>query len=188
VTKETSKYWEGISGIKINKKAYLMRWMIDKDNLNLSLTLPLIKGALLGNVDYIDDFKQLEHLGETGNSILPFWMIVIKEQHGIDLDELITTHTTALDIDQEYVTINTSDPALYNNYLAYTLDIVVYQDGKQKGTVEFVISAAKPYLIMDMDMEEGQTLFKRVEQKEFSLDDYAGYSIEEYTQPKDEKK
>jgi len=189
VTKETSKYWEGISGIKINKKAYLMRWMIDKDDLDISITLPLTEDALSGDVDYIEDIRQLGNLGEAGDSMLPFWMLTSKELYNIDLDELITTYTTTINTsDQESATISTSDPELYNNYLAYMLDIVVYQDGRQKGTLEFVISAAKPYLTMDIDTEEAWTLFKRLEQKEFSLDDYAGYSIEEYTPPKDEKK
>ncbi|MCK4520997.1 MAG: hypothetical protein KAU20_00355 [Nanoarchaeota archaeon] len=189
VTKETSKYWEGIAGIKIDKKAYLMRWMIDKDDLDLSITMPLTEDALLGDVDYIDDVKQIGDLGEAGNSILPLWMVVSKELHSIDLDELITTYTTTLTTSQqESVTISTSDPALYNNYLAYILDIVVYQDGKQKDTVEFVISAAKPYLIIEMDVGEAQASFKRVEKKGFSLDDYTGYSIKEWTPPTPGKK
>ncbi len=186
VTKETSRYWEGITGIKIDgsKKAYLMRWMIDKDNLDISMTRPLTEDALLGDVDYIDDVKQMGNIGDAGASMLPLWMVIIKEMFDLDMDELITTHTTTAVVDRQSVTFNTSDPARYGNYLAYTLDIVVYQDDNLKETGEFVISVAKPYLMMETDMgEDSQTSFRRVEQKEFSLDDYAGYSIEEWTPP-----
>lgn len=186
VIKETSGYWEGITGIKIDesKKAYLMRWMIDKDDLDVSMTRPLAEDALLGDVDYIDDIKEVGLSGDAGDSILPLWMAVLKEMFGLDIDELITTHTTTMAIEdqRQSATFNISDPVLYGNYLAYMIDIEVYQDDGRTETVEFVISAAKPYLIMEIDGGDGsQPSFKGVEQKEFSLDDYTGYSIDEWT-------
>ncbi len=185
VTKETGGYWEGIAGIKIDesKKAYLMRWRINKDDLDLSATLPLSEDALLEDVNYIDDVKQIQSIGQSGISMMPLWLVLWKEVYDLDMDELITTHTTTMTVDQQNVTFSTSDPALYGNYLAYTLDLGVSQDGEQTESIELVISAAKPYLIMDVNVggSTQQTSFKRVEQKEFSLDEYAGYSIEEGT-------
>ncbi len=191
VTKETSKYWQGISAIKISedKKAYLLRWMIDKDDLDLSMTLSLSKDAVLGDVDYIDDLKETENKGESTNSMLPFWMLIFKKEASLDIDKLIKEHTASMDMDDEHIVFTTSDPELYNNYLAYTLDAEIYKNNNKKDTAELIISAAKPYLIMELNAEEEQlVLFKRVEQKEFSFDDYVGYSIEEWTPPKNEKK
>lgn len=183
VTKETGGYWEGIAGIKIDesKKAYLMRWRINKDDLDLSATLPLTEDAVLGDVEYIDDVKQIQSIGESGISMMPLWLVLWKEVYDLDMEELITTHTTTMTVDQQNVTFSTSDPALYGNYLVYTLDIGVSGDGEQTESIELVISAAKPYLIMDVNVggSTQQTSFKWVEQKEFSLDEYAGYSIEE---------
>ncbi len=185
VTKETGGYWEGIAGIKIDesKKAYLMRWRINKDDLDLSATLPLTEDAVLGDVEYIDDVTQIQSIGQSGNSMMPFWMILWKEAYDLDIDELVTTHTTIMTVDQQSVTFSTSNPALYGNYLAYTVDLGVSGDGAQTESIELVISAAKPYLIMDVNVggSAQQTSFKWVEQKEFSLDEYAGYSIEEGT-------
>lgn len=181
VTKETGGHWEGIAGIKMDegKKAYLMRWMIDRDDLGLSVTMPLTEDEVLGDVDYVDDIEQMQQIGDAGMSIMPFWMVLFKEIYDLDINELITAHKTTLAVDQQNITFSTSDPAVYGNYLAYTLDIVVYQDDIQTETGEFIISTAKPYLLMETDMGGGsQISFRRVELKEFSLDDYGGYSIE----------
>ena len=163
--------------------------MIDKDDLDLSMTLSLSKDAVLGDVDYIDDLKETENKGESTNSMLPFWMLIFKKEASLDIDKLIKEHTASMDMDDEHIVFTTSDPELYNNYLAYTLDAEIYKDNNKKDTAELIISAAKPYLIMELNAEEEQlVLFKRVEQKEFSFDDYAGYSIEEWTPSKNEKK
>lgn len=187
VTKETSRYWEGISGIKMDdsKKAYLMRFRIDKVSLDLSMTLPLTEDRLFGEVDYIDDVNEIGQLGEAGGSMLFAWTIIMRDISGFDIDELITTYTTTLSTSsQESVTISTSEPELYGSYLAYTLDIEVYRDGNLKDSGEFIISVVKPYIMIETNIGDGpQTSFKNVEQKEFSLDDYAGYSIGEWAQP-----
>lgn len=183
VTKETSGYWEGISSIKINNRAYLMRWKVDKVDLDILLTMPLAENALFEEPDYVS-IDQLEHMGEEGSSIFPFWMIIMKDMEGLDIDELITKYETTLYTKSgDKAKFSTSDPELYNNYLAYTLDIEVRQEGKTE-TIIFIISSTKPYLVMNINTGgEGQTTFKKAEQKEFSLDDFKGYSIEEWTPP-----
>lgn len=182
VTKETNSYWEGVSGIKFDeeKKAYLMRWKLDKADLGLSITTPLAKDNVLGDVVY-GDISQMPEIGEAGGSILPLWVLVLKEIYGLDIDELIRTGTTTFDAEEgQTVTFTAPDPGLYGNYRAYTLNIEVYKDGKQEDTGEIIISAAKPYLVIEIKVGDGpQTTFKWVEQRLFSFNDYAGYSIEE---------
>ena len=177
-----------------NKKAYLIRWVIYKQNLDISITLPLTEARLFEDIEYTTDINQIPHIGEAGNSMVPFQLIIAQKINGLDLDELITTYTTTIiPSPSQNITITTSDPALYDNYLAYTLNIEASTEYKNKETNEsvinvettnFIMSAAKPYLSIDVKEGPGPlTYFKRVEQKEFGLDDYSGYSIAEWTPP-----
>ena len=181
VTEETNSYWEGICGIKFDeeKKAYLIRWKLDKADLGLSLTNLLAKDKVLGDVVY-GGISQMPQIGEAGGSIIPLWMPVLKGIYGLDIDELITKRTTIMDAEQgQTATFTAPDPDLYGNYLAYTLNIEVYKDGKQEDTGEIIIATAKPYLTIEIKVGGGpQTTFKRIEEKDFSLNDFAGYSIE----------
>ncbi|MBW2984702.1 hypothetical protein KY361_06290 [Candidatus Woesearchaeota archaeon] len=182
VTKETDKNWEGIAGIKFDdtKKANLMGWKLSKDDLSLSMTRPLNEGALLGGVVYTLDVDQLPEFGEAGDSMIFIWLVLLRNIYGLNIDELIRTGTTTFDANEgQSAVISKAGPELYGNYLTYTLDVEVYRDDELEDSGELIIATVEPYLLMDTKVGNGpQTTFKRLEEKDFSLNDFAGYSIE----------
>jgi hypothetical protein len=184
VTKETSTYWEGISSIMFDESdnAFLRRWKIQKSDLDMSATATLREDDVVGDVDYIDDLSEIPNLGDAGNSILPFWMIILKDMNGLNLEELITQRSTTLDINEQHVVLErSSSPEAYGNYLAYTIDIEIYTDNKLDDSGDFIISTEEPYLMLKTNAGGGpQAEFKTVERQEFSLDDFEGYNVIEW--------
>ncbi|MEA1925237.1 MAG: hypothetical protein U9M95_05145 [Candidatus Altiarchaeota archaeon] len=187
VTNETTEYWEGIAGSKVdhNQKAYLMRWRLEKDNLDVSITLPLTEDKLSGEGDYISDVKQIQNLGEAGDSLLPLYITLLKEMLDLDIRKLVTEHRTSIVLDSnQTIVFSTSYPVLYGVYPAYRINVEMYSNDELMEAGEIVMSAVEPYLIMEFNVGEGpKTSFKRGEKKEFSLGDFEGYSLSVWEPP-----
>ncbi len=182
VTEETDSQWEGISAIKTDKTAFLIKWIIDKESLDIKVTETLNEKELSEEAEYTD-ISVMTKLGEAGESMIPFWMIILRDMYNLNLNELISKHKTTLIMEdqQQTAVLETKKPEISGNYKAYILDIEVFKNEKLEDSGEFIVSSSKPYLIIDMDIGSGpRTTFKKIERKEFSTDDFEGYNLHKW--------
>jgi hypothetical protein len=191
VTEESDRFWKGVSAIKLDEtgKAYLSRWRVDRGSLDLSITFPLPEDGLSGDVVYLSDVREVQAASEVGDSVLPFYLLVLREMFGLDLDELFTAYNTGIAPSPGQTAVfSTSDPVFYGDYPVYRISIDVYQDEKLTDSGFFVVSAVGPYLMLDLNVGDGPRVsFRGAEERDFSLDDFEGFVISEWSPPLEPK-
>ncbi|MEE8168901.1 MAG: hypothetical protein V3T58_08535, partial [Candidatus Hydrothermarchaeales archaeon] len=72
--------------------------------------------------------------------------------------------------------MNLSEPLIQDNWLAY--EVTLKPESGTQQDVKFFISAAKPYLLINLFTPDGEIILEKVEEKAFDLSDYEGYEIE----------
>lgn len=192
VTEDNSDYIEGLAGIKRSGNlASILRFKIRKNDLDLEATYPLAADAISSSsVDY-NSVKEIARIGEAGNSLLPFWLILISETEGLsglNLEELFSKKTiiaSQSSSPEATITLKIEDTLIENDLLVDKISIIIKEGKEIKNAGELYVSPIKPYPLLKINLFEGSgsLIFKKLEKKDFSLDDYAGYTIEEWREP-----
>lgn len=182
ITTETSSEWQGIIGTKINpdREATIMQFKLKKADLDLLVTHSLAKEKVLSeDVEYMST----KELGEDAMT-WPFILAAFKP-FGLDIDNFIEEGSfTFTQSGGPKGTITLEEEKIYLNWLAYHLILTDPPSGKD---ITIYVSVAKPYMLISFDIPEGvmgpgKMLFKleKVEERDFDLSYYEGYSIEEW--------
>lgn len=170
ITQETPEIWEGISGVKVDTNADLIRFKINKNDLAFRVTNSLKEEEIFSqNLEFKDPFEA--SIMENDALLLPFWFIAMKSK-GLNLDELfikkITTDPSGSS-DQGYKIKNT---LIKDNFLVHEVTLI------QGEELKLFSSTAKPYLITNIvAANSGGLVFKGLQKRDFSLSDFSGYNI-----------
>lgn len=180
ISTETASEWQGIIGTKIDpdREAHIVQFKLKKADLGLLFTHSLAKEKVLSkDVEYMS----LEEL-EEDVMVWPFIIAAFK-LFGLDMDEFMNSGSfTFTESGGPRGTLTFEEEKIYLDWLAYHLTLT---DPSEKETT-FYVSVAKPYMLITFDMLEGtgssKILFtlEKVEEKDFDLSYYAGYTIEEW--------
>ncbi len=178
VTKETDSEWQGIIGSKEtqdgNKKAQLFRFKINKKELNLLTTYSLDGDEVLSeDIAY----TSAAEVGSGGAEVIffPFILSMLREANHLDINHFIESGSGKLS-GSSPGQMSLSEPLLYGNWLAY--EVTFKPESETQQDVKFFVSAAKPYLLINLSLPDGGIILEKVEEKSFDLSDYEGYEIE----------
>lgn len=180
ITTETSSEWQGVIGTKIDpdREAYIIQFKLKKADLDLLVTYPLAKEKVLSkDVEYVSTEELMESV-----MTWPFILAAFKP-FGFDIDNFIEEGSfTFTQSTGPRGTLTLEEEKIYLNWLAYHLTLTDPPSGKE---LTFYVSVAKPYMLITLDIPEGmgpdKMLFtlEKVEERDFDLSYYNGYSIKE---------